>query len=519
MKRNSKKSFIAVCMTQNVISIMIIFLFCFLTNAFINSKLERSFPVLGNLLEYEDKLQEDNFSKIPLSKSKDCTFIVYDNNSNVIYSSTKGEIDKSIIENIDLISDYSALEYYMVFDALDKENKDGYYIMKMKAEEGIEYMSDYARVNSNLEITSGNLFGDKKEFSEFEFKLINGIYKECDIEKYTYENLNGEKRTLVFLSTAFTDENYQEAIKSAHLLWIFAIPLLIVIIIIEIYLYNRILKKSTTPIDAIIKAYKDKKTIETNEDDIMIEFRPLVSNFKEILDKSDKLKKERKKIIANVSHDLKTPITAIMGYAEAFKDGIVPKDKEKQYIEAIYDKTIIATELINRLFEYAKLEHPEYKLNLEETDISEFTKKYLQTKRHEIEIEGMVIDEQIPDEQILCKIDKELFIRLYANLLSNIIKHNEKNTKILFKIEETKDTVKIIIADSGKGISKEIRENLFEPFVTENKARTSEKGTGLGTSIIMNIVRLHDGKIKLSNEPEDGYITEFDIEINKNLGE
>lgn len=506
-------------MSQNVISIMIIFLFCFLTNAFINSKLEKSFPVLGDLLEYEDKLQEDKFSNIPLSKSKDCSFIVYGDKGNVIYTSTKAEVDKAIIENIDLISDYNALEYYMVFDALDKENENGYYIMKMKAEDGSEYMSDYARVNSNLEITSGNLFGDKKEFSEFEFELINGIYKECDIEKYDYENLNGEKRTLVFLSTAFTDENYQEAIKSAHLLWIFAIPLLIVIIIIEIYLYNRILKKSITPIDTIIKAYKDKKPIETNEDDVMIEFKPLVTNFKEILEKSDKLKKERKKIIANVSHDLKTPVTAIMGYAEAFKDGIVPEDKKKQYIDAIYDKTIIATELINRLFEYAKLEHPEYKLNLEETDISAFSKKYLETKRHEIEIKGMIIDEQISNKEILCNIDRELFIRLYDNLISNILKHNEENTKVLFKIEETEKTVKIIIADSGKGISKEIKENLFEPFVTENKARTSEKGTGLGTAIIRNIIRLHEGKISLNPNPENGYVTEFDIEIKKHLGE
>ena len=105
--------------------------------------------------------------------------------------------------------------------------------------------------------------------------------------------------------------------------------------------------------------------------------------------------------------------------------------------------------------------------------------------------------------------------RLYDNLISNSLKYNDKGTKILFKIEETMEETKIIIADNGKGIAEDIKDKVFESFVTGNEARTSGEGNGLGMSIVKNIVELHQGKIILNPQPELGYVTEFDIYFRK----
>ena len=126
-----------------------------------------------------------------------------------------------------------------------------------------------------------------------------------------------------------------------------------------------------------------------------------------------------------------------------------------------------------------------------------------------------ILDVKIPKKSCMFKIDKSLFSRLYDNLLQNSFKYNTKNTKILFEIVEEKNRILIVIADNGKGISKDIRNIIFDPFVTENEARTLGKWTGMGLSIVKRIVELHGGTIKLSEDPQEGYITEFNIELPK----
>lgn len=350
--------------------------------------------------------------------------------------------------------------------------------------------------------------------SEFEFKLIRGEINEFDIEKYNYLNIDEEERTVIFVETKFTIENYEKVVSDTNKIWFVAIPGILIIIFIQMTMYKRRLLKSIEPLNDIISFYEDRKNEEMHKDDIPKEFIPLANNFKMLLDKIDKNKEEKNRMIANISHDLKTPLTAIQGYAQAFQDEIVPEDKKEQYINAIYDKTVIATKLINKLFEYTKLEHPKYNLKLEETDIVEFTKDYIERKKGETELEGYIIDSNLPDKKILCDIDKDLFIRLYDNLLSNSIKHNAAGTKILFMIHKDKDRVKITIADNGKGISSEIKNMIFEPFITGSEARTIGEGTGLGMSIVKTIVDLHGGKIVFNEKNVmQGYTTQFDIEI------
>lgn len=516
MKIIRKKSFIRNCLIQNFISLLIILVICLFISTMINQKLEKSFPVLDDLLKYEDILVNDEYSKIPLKDFSQSAIIIYDSDKKILYSSNKKIGEDINTEDLCYINEDYDSKYYRVYDIISSNNEKQCYIMKIELDKDGEKIIDYAIVNSNNEIIEGNLFSPQKKISELQFNLLLGKYKGYRVEKYQYNNSTNYSRTLLFFYPDFNAENYESAIKEANKLWLISVPFILIIIIIEMILYKKMLKKYLKPLNILINKYKDNKQKITNEDNIASEFQPIVKNFKMLIDTIEKNEIEKNKMIANISHDLKTPLTAIKGYVQAFKDNIVQENKKEQYLNAIYDKIIITEELINRLFEYSKLEHPDYRLKIQEIDINEFTREYLAKKYHEIEIKNFKINIEIPEDKYLCYIDAELFTRLYDNMISNILKHNKSGTIILFKIISQKDIIKIIIADNGEEIPDNIKKELFKPFVTSNNARTSGKGTGLGMVIIKKIVELHDGIIYLNEPACQGYITEFDIELIKN---
>ena len=513
----SNKSFIRTCLIINAIYFAMIFAIYLIITTIANYRLEMNFPTIYNLLQYEDVLISEEFSRIPLSRLKNCTIIIFDENKKVIYSTDKDIEEEIKTVNFDYINAYENNEFYRVFDMLKKDGSNEYYIMKIRTndEDDGENLEEFAVLNKNLEVIRGGLFGEKTSLSELELKLIRGKFNEFDIEKYNYLNIDDEERTVIFIEPEFNIDNYEKIVSDTNKIWLIAIPGILAIIFIQMTIYKKKLIKSIEPINEIISLYENKKTEEIKTEDIPVEFQPLAINFKMLLDKIEKNKEDKNRMIANISHDLKTPLTAIQGYSQAFKDRIVPDDKKEQYINAIYNKTIVATDLINKLFEYTKLEHPKYNLKLEEINIVEFTNNYIIQKQGEPEFRDYKIDVNIPDKEILCEIDKDLFTRLYDNLLNNSIKHNEVGTKIIFKIHKNQDRVKISIADNGKGISNKIKDIIFEPFVTGSEARTIGEGTGLGMSIVKTIVDLHGGKIVFNeNNIINGYTTQFDIEIN-----
>lgn len=521
MKKDKSKSFIRTCIITNIVSLLIIFALCMIIFTVINYEIEKSFPSLYDVLEYEEELIQDNYSEIPLRKFSNCSFIIYNSEGQILYESNKNAGDDITLSDLEFINEYTGHEYFNIDGYIKKDDQKNvhkkYYVAKIRIEEGTldEKIVDDAVLNSNLEVIQGTLFGDTKKISEAQFELMQGRYGDNDIEKYQYENSDGEKRIIVFINNRFSEEKYSESIKNANRLWILAIPLILCVIFIETYLYKRKLKRCMEPLNAIISSYEIDTQKEVNENDVSIEFKPIISKVKQLLDKIEKSKIEKNKLIANISHDLKTPLTAIHGYAQAFKDNIVPKDKEKKYIDAIYEKSVLATDLIDRLFEYTKLEHPEYRLSLEQVDIMEFVKKYVAEKRSEIEIKKYILISKIPEKGCVCCIDKGLFTRLLDNLISNSLKYTDVGTKILIELQDKNDRVKIRVADNGPGIPEDIKDSLFEPFVTGNRARTPKAGTGLGMAIVRTIVDLHNGEIRLVEKPENGYKTEFNIEIKK----
>ncbi len=521
MKTKKNYSFSKYIIIQFAVYTLIILSVTLATYLLINWRLNNSFLVLDDFLKYEDKLKYEDYDGIPMAKFPGCDFAVYDENNELIYTTDGDTQDAVSGEDLEFINDYSGTYYFNIFNYKEQNHDNLYKIYKTTYDKELEeeIVVDNAKLNEDLEVLEGDLFGEKTNITERELELLNGYYNdEQMVEKYEFSSVSTSKRTLLFMSPTFNTESYDAIVASSNKIWFFAIPFLFMLIGIETYVFNRKIKKSLNVLSGVISSYAEGESIK-RDGNLPKEFEEVACSFENLMEKLKKSDEEKNKIyedkqksIANLSHDLKTPLTVISGYSKAFLDGLVPENKKRQYMESINKKACVATDAIDSLFLYTHMNNSEYNLCREKIDIVTFTKEYLAEKYNEIELAGMSLEVEIEENKIMFDVDKKAFRRIYENIINNSIKYNKKGTKIYFKMWKDK-TLNILIGDDGIGIDKEIKDKLFEPFVTSNKARTSGEGTGLGLAIVKNFVELHDGEIVLVSKTHRKMKAEFLIKF------
>lgn len=216
-------------------------------------------------------------------------------------------------------------------------------------------------------------------------------------------------------------------------------------------------------------------------------------------------------MLANISPDLKTPITVIQGYSKAICDNIIKDDQKAVYLNIIYQKSEALTELINIFSEYNKLDHPDFKLNLEICDMCEYAREYLAEKYDEIKISGFLLEVTIPENILLCYFDSFQLKRVFENLISNFLKYNPKGTTLFFNLCAIGGMIKITIGDNGIGIADNAAQHIFEPLILGDDSRNAKQGSGLGLAITKKVIQEHGGKINLVIPPSEGFNSEFEI--------
>lgn len=234
----------------------------------------------------------------------------------------------------------------------------------------------------------------------------------------------------------------------------------------------------------------------------------------EELHQNEEADKRRNLLLSNVAHDLKTPMTTVMGYASALAEGQI-KDSEKQqeYLNAICNKSMHMSGLISLLFEYVKLDSEGFSLKRTREDITELLRESVAALYTDFEEKQMDVETEIPEEPIYISIDKVQFQRAASNLLSNTIKHNIEGTRVGVIMQKEDDMLKIQICDSGIEIPKEIADYIFDPFVMGDESRSSKGGSGLGLSIVQKIISMHDGEISLCQELHTQFQKAFIIKL------
>lgn len=225
------------------------------------------------------------------------------------------------------------------------------------------------------------------------------------------------------------------------------------------------------------------------------------------IDEERRAERTKNELITNVSHDLKTPLTSIMGYLRIIKDERYESEEQlKDYIDIAYGKSEKLKLLIDDLFEYTKLTDCQTKLNKQKICLNELLSQLIDELIPIFEENGLSVVQNLPPRKVMVDIDGDKMVRVFENLLTNAIRYSDKPGTIDVGMIENGGEVIVSVKNKGETIPENELSHVFDRFYRVEKSRSSDTGgSGLGLAIAKNIVELHDGKIWA--ESSDGQIT------------
>lgn len=280
--------------------------------------------------------------------------------------------------------------------------------------------------------------------------------------------------------------------------------ILIFFIIIIISSYKK-LKYICSVIDEILSGNLNQRIRFQSQIEPLNKLSIKINN---IIDKFQKANAEnilneetRKKMISNISHDLRTPLTSMLGYMELILENKeLNEDKKKEYLDIIYNKGNSLYSLMEEFFQLSKLESNDIKLNLKEINISELIKQNIISFYSQIEKCNIEVCINIPDEDVYIISDEKCINRILNNLINNSLKHGVKVTKIGVDLSADDDNAFIDVYDNGIGIPKEELKFVFDRLYTVEKSRsTNLKNSGLGLTIVKKLTEILDGDISVES--------------------
>lgn len=214
-------------------------------------------------------------------------------------------------------------------------------------------------------------------------------------------------------------------------------------------------------------------------------------------EKYRKISEEKKDtFIMNISHDIRTPLTSVIGYIELVKEKYTGDDEIKDYINIASDKSERLRRLINDFFEYNKLTIGKTKLNKVNISLNEFLRQTVEEIMPELKNKNLDFSLNFPNYEIQKEIDPELMYRVIENLLSNAVKYCDENSKIIVNLYKKENRVIISIENQCSEFNKDNIKFIFDRFYRGDKSRNSRKaGAGLGLAIVKDIIEKHNGTV------------------------
>lgn len=281
-------------------------------------------------------------------------------------------------------------------------------------------------------------------------------------------------------------------------------------------------------------------------------FNTMVDGLKNARDLQEKNAEKNRRIYAEIAHDLKTPMTMILGYAKLLKGENCTKEQKEEYLETIVEQTNRANAMLEQMLEFAKLGSTEYALEMKEADLAECLRRVAADNYYRFEEKKMSLELQIPEEKVLCRFDEQQLKRLLFNLIGNVIQHNPEDTSVQILLRESfglpgrdrekqaeqkekteekhfgkqeektiekpaekgaiarlnlsgKEGIVIWIADNGPLVDDKLKDQLFEPFRMGDESRNTKGGSGLGLSVAKRIAELHHGTLEYRETLMPGY--------------
>ena len=471
--------------------------------------------------KYQKELKSGAYEQIPLSRMGDGFrwFEILDENAKQVYSSG-GQTEPYTKEELECIPLIEEEDSVYVEEFQTEDEKKITLVTKVALPDSGGQVSHYVLLDDQKNVISETWGLNRKKLTEREYALLTQETSGNQIGKYPFETEQNKTYTLILYNKQLSDYQKEKMLRANDYGVLLFLLIYIVLVIAFVFWMNRKIKKPLRILDdALVKLANEEET-QSIEYQGPREFMQICDNFNRLNQKLEQsetrrsqLEQEKQKMLADISHDLKTPVTVIQGYARAISDGLVTGEKKERYLETIYSKSCTLNDLINTFHDYSRLEHPDFKLVREELNFSEYCREYIAGKYNEFELDGYGLEVDIPDEKITVLLDRMQFRRVFDNILGNFVKHNQRGTTCYFTVQNLEEWVEIMIADNGTGIPEEIGEKIFQPFTVGEQSRTSGKGSGLGLAIAKRIVEEHGGNIRFVYPPGEPFQTEFRIRL------
>ncbi len=295
--------------------------------------------------------------------------------------------------------------------------------------------------------------------------------------------------------------NFMEMWRSFIALFFMTSAIILVISFVASFVTSM---RQIQPITEMVKATRayadgnfDVRMQET--EDAGGEIGELAAAFNAMADSLQETERQRRDFIANVSHELKTPMTTIAGYTDGILDGTIPPEKERQYLQIISDESRRLSRLVRRMLDISRIQSQEMKK--EEFDLCESARIALLSMEQKIMDRGLDVDAEIPEDSVMVQGDRDLITQVMYNLLENAAKFAAPSSQLYLGLTVNGDKAYVTVRNVGHTIPAEEIPLLFERFHKSDKSRSEDKdGYGLGLYVVKTILTQHHEKITVTSE-------------------
>ena len=305
-------------------------------------------------------------------------------------------------------------------------------------------------------------------------------------------------------------------------IWIMTAIMILFVLIVTTWVNRGVFKHIRELNEAMDHIAKGNFDYSLDENRVDGEFRALFKAYEDMRLKLKESTEERvrdeaqnRELISNITHDLKTPITSIKGYAEGIIDGVADTDEKKErYIRTIYDKTKELDRLLNELTFYSSIDNNKIPYNFKKLDVVDFFNDCVDEVGMDLENRNIYLSyENLLDKGTIIIADPVQLRKVINNIIGNSIKYMDKEKKaVSIRLLDAVDSVRIEIEDNGKGIASKDLANIFERFYRTDASRNSSQGgSGIGLSIVKKIIEDHGGYIWATSKQGEGTCMHFVI--------
>lgn len=357
-----------------------------------------------------------------------------------------------------------------------------------------------------IEVYKGNTVTNRGEYDQ----VFGGPVLTVGIPIY----VNGIVLNAVFMHSPIYE--IREALYEVYKLIFTTLAISLIIASFLIYYATQRITKPLTDITKITKEiasgdFHKRLDIESKD-----EIGELSRSFNNMARELENIEMTRKGFIANVSHELRSPLTLIKGYIKGLMDDKLPEDKRRKYTNIIYEETERLSELISNLLDLSRMESGKYNLEFEEFDINELLRRNIIKFTNKLEEKNIDVEVNFLEDPLIVRGEKDSISQVIYNIIDNGIKFMSKDDgqKLMINTKLKGNKAIISIEDTGIGVAEEEIEDIWERFYKSDKSRSRQiKGTGLGLPIVKEILKAHNEDIWVESQVGKGSKFTFTLRL------